>query len=62
MLAENMNQEFRLKKIRWDKKSFNWRNKPNEFWILAINKLYVKQCCFIVWGVEKIHEVKILKL
>ena len=32
MLAESMNQESRMKKIRWDKKSFNWRNKPK--WVL----------------------------
>ena len=27
-----------------------------------INKLYTKQCCPIVWSVEKIQKVKILKL
>ena len=26
------------------------------------NKLYLKHCCLIVWSVEKIHKVKILKL
>ena len=25
-----------------------------------INKLYIKQCCLIVWSVEKIQKVKIL--
>ena len=27
-----------------------------------MNKLYIKQCCFSVWSVEKIQKVKILKL
>ena len=31
MLEENINQEFWLKKNRWNKKLFNWRNKP--IWI-----------------------------
>ena len=36
----------------WNKKSKN----------LMINKLYIKQCCVIVWSVEKIQKLKILKL
>ena len=31
MPEENMNQQFRLKKKRWNKKLFNWRNKSK--WI-----------------------------
>ena len=27
MPEENINQKFRLKKNRWNKKLFNWRNK-----------------------------------
>ena len=29
---------------------------------LMINKIYIKQCCVIVWIVEKIQKVKIQKL
>ena len=34
-----------------------WKKKSE---ILMINKLYIKQCCLIVW-VDKIKKVKILK-
>ena len=40
MVEENISQELRLKKYRWNKKLFSWRNKTNEL----MSKKHIKIC------------------
>ena len=45
-----------LRKFYEIKEEFKYSNKK---WKL---KLYIRQCCLIVWSIEKIQQVKIQKL
>ena len=37
-----------------------WKKK-SKILIKNKSKLYIKQCCLIVWNVEKVHSVKMQK-
>ena len=42
MIKVNMSQEFRLKKYRWDKKLFNWKNKNESLISLSLSNRNIR--------------------